>query len=307
MRSAPMVHILSVDQFFDSSITKALFARATELKLMARWQYPKPLAGKIIATLFYEPSTRTRLSFEAAVTLLGGQVITTESAGHFSSASKGETLEDTIRVVSGYADAIVLRHNEVGAAQRAAAVSSTPIINAGDGAGEHPTQALLDLFTIQESKGSVDGLNIGLVGDLKYGRTVHSLTRLLTLYECNIVGIAPEPLGLPAEYVSGKVRHVTAWDDVINQLDVIYMTRIQKERFASESDYEQHKDGFLLDAAVMRRAKHDAIIMHPLPRVGEIAPEVDSDPRALYFTQAKNGLFVRMALLELLLGGMQLC
>lgn len=298
-----MAHILSVDQFVDFHLIQRLFNRSAELKAMQRWQYPKPLAGKVIATLFYEPSTRTRLSFESATALLGGQIVSTESAGEFSSAAKGETLEDTIRVVSGYADAIVLRHPEIGAARRAAEVSGVPIINAGDGAGQHPTQALLDLFTIYQLKGQIDGLTIGMVGDLKNGRTVHSLTQLLIPYDVDIVGIAPTALAMPTNQAGHKVKPVEHWDDVIGDLDVIYMTRIQKERFVSVKEYKALKDSFVLDPNVMKRAKTSAIVMHPLPRVGEIDPEVDVDPRAVYFEQARNGLFVRMALLEQLIGG----
>ncbi|MGH9856519.1 MAG: aspartate carbamoyltransferase, partial [Acidobacteriota bacterium] len=220
------------------------------------------------------------------------------------SAAKGESLEDTIRTINGYADGIVLRHPALGAAETAAKVSDIPIINAGDGAGEHPTQALLDLFTIIEAKGKVNGLKIGLVGDLLNGRTIHSLIYLLGLYKPEIYCFAPEQLQLPDAYrqqlkadgVTFKTS--TKWNHLVSELDVIYITRVQKERFETLEEYEKVKDSLIFDEKILKKAKKDAVIMHPLPRVNEISSEVDSDPRAIYFEQARNGLFVRMALLD---------
>ena len=305
--SSPLRHITSVKQFQDKELLSEIFSIASEYKKLDPKQYPKVLSGKIVATVFYEPSTRTRLSFEAATARLGGEIISTENAGQFSSAAKGETLEDSIKTLNGYADAIVLRHPEIGAAERSADVSAKPIVNAGDGAGEHPTQALLDLFTIIEAKGKVDGLKIGLVGDLLNGRTIHSLVQLLSMYKVELYCIAPKQLQLPQKYQDqltqdGIACHVCDNWEEINKLDVIYVTRVQKERFKTEKEYKAVKDSFILNADVMKKAKKDAIIMHPLPRVNEISTDVDNDLRALYFEQAHNGLFVRMALLTKLLG-----
>jgi aspartate carbamoyltransferase len=294
-----MNHIVSIKQFEDTKILAELFKHAAQLKALKPADYPKPLADKVVATLFYEPSTRTRLSFEAAATRLGAGLVSTENAGQFSSAAKGETLEDTIRTINGYADAIVLRHPMLGAAQVASKYSQVPIINAGDGAGEHPTQALLDLFTIIEAKKSVNGLKIGLVGDLLNGRTIHSLIHLLSLYKAQIFCIAPDELQLPKDYQKelNGVEMLDGWDDVLPKLDVLYITRIQKERFENLEDYQKVKNSFIFGPAELERLNKQAIIMHPLPRVNEIDPQVDADPRALYFEQARNGLFVRMALL----------
>lgn len=299
-----MKHVISVKQFQDKSLLEDLFESAAKFQSLKPSNYPKVLENKIVATLFYEPSTRTRLSFESAVQRLDGMIISTESAGQFSSAAKGETIEDTIRIIMGYADAIVIRHPERGSAEQAAACSTVPIINAGDGTGEHPTQALLDLYTIQKSKGKVDGLKIGLVGDLVYGRTIHSLIQLLKLYNVTLYFIAPDVLQLPDEYQKLlRAADITFelmpnWNKVIDQVDVLYMTRIQKERFKSEKDYDAVKNSFILSKADLEKLRAEAVILHPLPRVIEIPPEVDSDPRALYFEQAKNGLYLRMALLE---------
>ncbi len=297
--------VTRVAQFQNKDIINGLFEVANEFKNSS--DHPESLHGKVVATLFYEPSTRTRLSFEAATERLHGKIISTENAGQFSSAAKGETLEDTIKTICGYADAIVLRHPEIGAAERAVEVASVPIINAGDGAGEHPTQALLDLFTIREEKPEIDGLKIGLVGDLLNGRTIHSLVQLLSMYDVELFFIAPEQLQLPEKYkarlreIGIKYTDCDSWDNTIEKLDVIYVTRVQKERFESEEDYIKIKDSFILDTTIMRQAKQDSIVMHPLPRVNEIALEVDADPRAKYFEQAHNGLYVRMALLQMLL------
>jgi aspartate carbamoyltransferase catalytic subunit len=263
------------------------------------------LAGKLAATLFLEPSTRTRLSFEAAMLRLGGQVISVAD-GHSSSATKGESLEDTVRIVSGYADAIILRHPEAGSAGRAAAVSPIPIVNAGDGAGEHPTQALLDLFTIREEVGRLDHLRIVVAGDLRYGRTVHSLSLLLSLFSANQLVLVPAAgLELPDDIYKKltdagvKLRQETSLQRAVNGADVLYQTRIQKERLPSGAV----PNGLVVDRSVMARLPRNAIVMHPLPRVGEIDPAVDEDPRAAYFRQAANGLYTRMAVLEWVLAG----
>ncbi len=241
---------------------------------------------------------------------LGGDVLTTENAAQFSTAVKGETLEDSLRIMCGYADAIVLRHPEKGASTRAASVSRVPVINAGDGAGEHPTQALLDLFTIQKARDTIEGTHIAFVGDLRYGRTVHSLLTLLALYKnISVTLVAPEVLALPEEYrarldAAGiKTVSYDRLEDALAQADVLYMTRIQKERFEEPATYETLKDLFVLTLARAEEMKPNAIILHPLPRNNEIAPEVDSNIRAHYFTQAQNGLYLRMALLEQVLVG----
>lgn len=301
-----MKHVVSIKQFLDTSLLDELFASADRFASINDGQYPIALNNKVIAHLFYEPSTRTRFSFETATLRLGGKIISTENGSEFSSASKGETLEDTIRTVNCYADGIVIRHPEIGSAKRAATVSQVPVINAGDGGGEHPTQALLDLYTISRAKGSLDGLNIGLVGDLKYGRTIHSLIHLLGLYNATVTFVAPTAIQIPQEYLDElkakgtKVNVVSDWKDIIGNLDVIYMTRIQKERFADVQEYEQLKHSFELNKKVMQQVKKDAIVMHPLPRVTEISPEIDEDSRCIYFDQARNGMFVRMALLNML-------
>jgi aspartate carbamoyltransferase catalytic subunit len=299
-----MKHVLSVKQFTDKALLHDLFESAAQFQALAPAEYPKPLRHLTLATIFYEPSTRTRLSFETAIQKLGGQLITTENAGEFSSTMKGESLEDTIRAINAYADGIILRHPEAGSAERAAKVSNAPIINAGDGASEHPTQALLDVYSIQKAQGKINGLKIGLVGDLLYGRTVHSLIPLLSLYNVEFYLIAPKSLQMPKEYLdqldkqSVPYTMLDSWQDVIGSVDIIYMTRIQKERFKSVEEYQALKDSFILTMDDVRQMKQDAAILHPLPRVNEIAPAVDDDRRARYFEQVKNGLFLRMALLN---------
>jgi aspartate carbamoyltransferase catalytic subunit len=264
----------------------------------------------VIATLFYEPSTRTRLSFETAGLRLGANVISTENAREFSSASKGETLEDTIRVVGSYADAIVLRHFETGAAEVAGRVSPVPVVNAGDGAGQHPTQAMLDLYTIQREIGNIDGLSIAFVGDLLYGRTVHSLTYLLTKFKIKkIYFVAPKEVGMRKDILVYLRKKRVVFEEredalgILSKVDVVYQTRIQKERFGDRADvYAQVSGKYILDKKWMAKMKKKSVVLHPLPRVGEIDPEVDSDPRAGYFRQVKNGLYVRMALLKFVFG-----
>lgn len=304
------MHILSTKQFLERSALEEIFAEAAELEKQDATGTLKPLlTGKILATVFYEPSTRTRFSFETAMLKLGGQVITTENAAQFSSAVKGETLTDSIKVISGYADAIVLRHPQEGAAQAAAEVSAVPILNAGDGTGEHPTQALLDIYTIQKELGGLDGIEVALVGDLKNGRTVHSLLHLLAMYQnVKVRLIAPEALALPEEYKELLRQKNVSFEEgsdmaAASEADVVYVTRIQKERFKDPAEYERLKDSFVLDTAALSLLKEKAIIMHPLPRVNEIAPDVDQDPRAAYFRQAKNGLYIRMALLQKVFSG----
>jgi aspartate carbamoyltransferase len=286
------VDILSVNQF-DLNFINDIFARATF------WSYEnfnhKPLDGKILANLFYEPSTRTSSSFFSAMTKLGGSVIPINEV-KYSSVAKGENLEDTVRTLECYSDVIVLRHSEVGSARRAADFCSIPIINAGDGIGEHPTQALLDLYTINKELGGINGANIVMVGDLLHGRTVHSLVKLLRLYDVKISFVAPPPLQIPDEYIlEGETKHDNLLE-VINTADVVYMTRVQAERLNEEHskinyDYAINKRHMLL-------AKDSMILMHPLPRVTEIPAFIDDDKRACYFRQMKNGLYIRMALLE---------
>ncbi len=299
-----MEHVLSVQQFANKALLDKLFASAAKMQALDPTKYPKILKHLTLATVFYEPSTRTRLSFETAIQNLGGQLITTENAAQFSSAIKGETLEDTIKVINAYADGIVLRHPETGAAKRAAAVSGVPIINAGDGIGEHPTQGLLDTYTVQRAKVKIDGLKIGFAGDLLYGRTLHSALQLLALYDVEFYFLSPQSLGLPEKYLKElDKRDVTYrilhdWGKALTEVDVLYMTRVQKERFKSAGDYQEVKDDFILTPTLVKKMKKDAIILHPLPRVNEIPPEIDDDPRAQYFQQVRNGLFLRMALLE---------
>lgn len=297
-------HVSSIKQLCDKKLLDDLFERAARFEKLSPDQYPQTLKNKIIASLFFEPSTRTRFSFETAVYRLGGNVITVENGSVSSSAVKGETIEDTIRTINGYADGVIMRHPADGAASKAAAVSAIPFINAGEGAGEHPTQALLDLYTIQRAKGKIDGLKIALVGDLLYGRTVHSLIYLLSIYDVELFLVAPPALKVPAHYKNHlrennvKTLEAESWDSVIDKVDVLYMTRVQKERFKTAKDYKKYKDSFILDNSSLKKLNNKAAILHPLPRVNEIASEIDTDPRALYFEQVKNGLFVRMALLD---------
>ncbi len=271
-------------------------------------KYAHACEGKKLATIFYEPSTRTRLSFEAAMLNLGGNVLGFSSAAS-SSASKGESVSDTIRMISCFADICAMRHPKEGAPMVASAVSSIPVINAGDGGHQHPSQTLTDLLTIRSLKGRLDHFTIGLCGDLKFGRTVHSLVRALARYEgVNFIFISPEELKMPS-YIKEEVleangilyREVERIEDVMPDLDVLYMTRVQRERFFNEEDYVRLKDFYILNNQKMELAKDDMIVMHPLPRVNEIAVEVDKDPRAAYFRQVQYGVYVRMALILTLL------
>jgi aspartate carbamoyltransferase catalytic subunit len=303
-------HVLSNKQFEDPELLEYLFVSAEQLERDdAARMLDTPLRGRILATIFYEPSTRTRFSFEAAMQKLGGGLLTQENASDNSSAAKGETIADTIRVVGNYADAIVIRHPQEGTAGEAAAISQVPIINAGDGAGQHPTQALLDLYTIRRETGRLDRLRVVIIGDLKYGRTIHSLLPLLTLSpDVTVDLISPESLRLPEIYAEEmrlrgvKFTQRDSLDGVLETADVVYVTRVQRERFATQEAYDAVKDIFRIDAAAAARMKEHAIIMHALPRVNEISPDVDRDSRAAYFRQTKNGLYVRMALLKYLLG-----
>ncbi|PHU35877.1 aspartate carbamoyltransferase [Pseudobutyrivibrio ruminis] len=271
-------------------------------------KYSEKCHGKKLATCFYEPSTRTRLSFEAAMLNLGGSVLGFSSADS-SSAAKGESVSDTIRVISSYADICAMRHPKEGAPLVASSRSLIPVINAGDGGHQHPTQTLTDLFTIRSLRGEIKDLTIGLCGDLKFGRTVHSLINALVRYPgIKFVLISPEELRVP-EYIREDVlekngyeyKEVDTLDDVMGELDILYMTRVQRERFFNEEDYIRLKDFFILTPEKMNLAKKDMMVLHPLPRVNEIAVDVDDDPRAMYFTQAKYGVFIRMALILTLL------
>jgi len=301
-------HVIEAQQF-DLPMINHLFEVAAEMEKLVASGGTEEYRSRLMATLFYEPSTRTRFSFEAAMHRLGGRVISTENAAEFSSVAKGETLEDTIRIMNGYVDVIVLRHNEVGAAKRASAVSRVPIINAGDGMGQHPTQALLDLYTIHKEIGSVDGLKIAMVGDLAQGRTVRSLTYLLSKFnDTRMYFVAPPLLKMKADILEhlqergSWFAEETTLDRVLPEVDVVYQTRVQKERFGDRiADYESCRGIYIINQDSLRLMKSNAIIMHPLPRLEEITMEVDQDRRAAYFRQAQNGLFVRMALLKELL------
>ncbi|MBK9052293.1 MAG: aspartate carbamoyltransferase [Chloroflexi bacterium] len=300
--------VLSVSQFSTDTL-EYIFARAHEMRQMVqRVGAVDLLKGYILTCLFYEPSTRTSASFIAAMERLGGSVIPITQGVQFSSVSKGETLPDTIRTLEQYSDVIVLRHPELGSAKVAADYANIPVINAGDGPGEHPTQALLDMFTIKEELGTLDGLKVAMVGDLRYGRTVHSLTKLLLHYNVSLRFVSPEMLRLPLTIMNEvkdagvDVRETHDVADVIQNADVLYVTRVQKERFSDLAQYEEVKNLYEITTDLMTKAKKKMIIMHPLPRVGEIHYNVDSDARAAYFRQVQNGMYVRMALLAAVLG-----
>ena len=300
-------HILSVKQFSRDDL-EYVFAVAADMRTMVqRVGTFDLLKGKVLANLFYEPSTRTSSSFIAAIERLGGSAIPINEV-RYSSVSKGESLPDTVRTLECYSDVIVLRHPDTGAAATAAKYCRKPIINAGDGAGEHPTQALLDLFTIHEELGRIDGLTVTMVGDLKYGRTVHSLARLLALYNVRLNYVSPEILRMPAALIEelrarGMPQNEQSdLEAVLAESDVLYVTRVQKERFEDESIYDSVKGSYVISPDTLSRAKKQMIVMHPLPRVGEISMEVDDDPRAAYFRQMEYGLYVRMALLAMVLG-----
>jgi aspartate carbamoyltransferase catalytic subunit len=300
-----MLHqLVSTQQFTKQSEIEEILNLAEKLVPYATGEkYINLLADKIIALLFYEPSTRTKLSFQSAALRLGAKVIT-ETDIHSSSLAKGESLADTIRMVEGYSDLIIMRHPEKGSAQQAIEVTNKPFINAGDGHGQHPTQALLDLYTIKQEQRKINNCKIALVGDLKYGRTVHSLVHLLKFYKVELVFVSPTELQMPKEIceilTKEGVKYSTAEDfqSVINEVDVVYMTRVQKERFDNQSQYEALKDSYILTSDMLKRTKDNLVILHPLPRISEIAASVDSLPKAAYFRQVANGVPIRMALLS---------
>jgi aspartate carbamoyltransferase catalytic subunit len=307
-------HVLKTQSFtkdflFGDGKFEGIFRSAVEMRNIAKSGGSDILKGKIVATWFAEESTRTRLSFESAAFRLGADVISSTNARQFSSAAKGEILEDTIKVLQHYSDCIVIRYHEEGGAAKAAHFSNVPIINAGDGSGQHPTQSLLDLFTIYDELGQIDGLNVALVGDLKHGRTVHSLAYLLGKFDnVKLYFISPEALKVPKNITDYLDKHGVDWveydslDGVVSYIDVLYQTRIQKERFASLEDYEKSKGNLCITRDVANCMRMDSIILHPLPRVDEIRYSVDDNHRAKYFVQAENGLYTRMALLKYLLG-----
>ena len=268
---------------------------------------PNLLEGKVVATLFFEPSTRTRLSFESAINRLGGKVVGFTDASS-SSVTKGESLNDTIRTVSNYCDLIVMRHPVEGSARFASEIAKVPVINAGDGANQHPTQTLLDLFSIRKTQGTLDNLNIFMVGDLKYGRTVHSLMMAMARWKTTFNFISPEELKMPDEYklylenIGLKYYEHVDFTDIISKADIIYMTRVQKERFSDPIEYEKVKNIYVLRNSMLKNTKPNMKILHPLPRVNEISSDVDKNPKAYYFEQALNGVFTRQAILCSLLG-----
>ena len=299
--------IITVKQFSIKDL-KYIFEVAHEMReMVGRVGTFDLLKGKILTNLFYEPSTRTASSFTAAMERLGGSVIPINEV-KYSSVAKGESLPDTIRSLECYSDVIVLRHPEIGASELAAQYARKPIINAGDGIGEHPTQALLDLFTIFEEKGKVDGITVTMLGDLKYGRTVHSLSRLLSLYDGKLNLVSPEILRLPREIITEledqgiPYKEYTLLEKALPETDVLYVTRVQKERFEDPQEYEKVKGTYIITPETLTKAKKDLVLMHPLPRVGEISMDLDDDPRAAYFRQMEYGMYVRMALLAMVLG-----
>jgi len=298
-----LYHVLSAEQFTKEELDE-IFKLATKIKKNPK-KYANKLNGKVVAVMFFEPSTRTRLSFQTAALRLGAKVIATENAADNSSSKKGETIEDTVRILQGYADAIVMRHVKEDAATRAASVAKVPILNAGAGKGEHPTQSLLDMYTIKEKRGNLDGVKVAILGDLVYGRTIHSLLKLLSLYEnVEVYGLSKEAFALPQEYIDMLKLHNIEYkickdfDDIPTDVDVLYHTRIQSERF--EGDFG--KEEFIINKEVLDKFSKDTIVLHPLPRVNEISTDIDDDPRAMFFEQAHNGLYIRMALLLKALG-----
>jgi aspartate carbamoyltransferase len=299
--------VLRADQFSKSEIALIVEIAREYEQALAAGRVLEVMKGQVLSTLFYEPSTRTRLSFEAAMLRLGGTVISVAEAKS-SSAAKGESLYDTMKTVEGYADVIVLRHPQIGAAEEAAAATYRPVLNAGDGAGQHPTQSLLDYYTIEKERGTVEGLTVTLAGDLKHGRTVHSLAELLSSYDVRFVFASPAALRMPVDIVTRlKARGVSVTEteslaDAIRTSDVLYMTRIQRERFEDPTEYDRLKDAYVLTRSMVAGAKDGLTVMHPLPRVNEIAIDVDDYAGAAYFRQAANGLAIRMALLALVTG-----
>lgn len=298
-----MKHVLTAKQYNRESLEE-LFQLTDDIKANPK-KYSQKLNGKIVALMFYEPSTRTRMSFQTAVLKLGGQVIVTENASSNSSVKKGETLQDTVKILQGYADAIVIRHSSDTMPEEAASVAKVPILNAGAGKGEHPTQALLDLYTIREHRGKLDATKVAVLGDLLNGRTIHSLLRLISLYDnVEVYGLSKECFSLPQEYIDMlKERGImykkcNSFDDIPNDVDILYHTRIQSERFEGDLDKEE----YIINKEVLDKFSDHTIVMHPLPRVDEISTDIDDDPRAMYFHQAQNGLYIRMGLFVQVLG-----
>lgn len=295
--------LVSIDDFSKREIIKILDLAEEFEKQPVR----KMLEGKVIATLFFEPSTRTRLSFESAINRLGGKIVGFSDSSS-SSVTKGETLHDTIKMVSSYSDLIVIRHPVEGSARFASEVASVPVINAGDGANQHPTQTILDLYSIRKTQGTLDNLNIFMVGDLKYGRTVHSLMMAMSRWNATFNFISPEELKMPDEYklylenIGLRYYEHSDFSDIILKADIIYMTRVQKERFSDPIEYEKVKNVYVLKNAMLKNTKTNMRILHPLPRVNEIHTDVDTNPKAYYFEQALNGVFTRQAILCTLLG-----
>ncbi|MDA7555592.1 aspartate carbamoyltransferase [Euryarchaeota archaeon] len=296
-----MGDLITMDDLTNEEIIQILDAANTLLPVARGEAYLPLLQGKVLGNLFFENSTRTRMSFETAMKRLGGEVLNLSTIG--SSVAKGETLYDTMQMVNGYSDIAVIRHPRQGAAQYSADAVNIPILNAGDGAGNHPTQTMLDLFTIREAHGSLEGLNVMMVGDLRYGRTTHSLSHALVRFGAKLTLVSPKSLKMPIEIVSDLKSHgadINETEEMISSIssaDVIYMTRIQKERFPDEDEYNKVADVYKLDASALVEAKNEMIIMHPLPRVNELHPNVDSTEHAKYFQQAFNGVPTRMALL----------
>jgi aspartate carbamoyltransferase catalytic subunit len=299
--------VLSTSGFVREDVEGIMEVATKFLPVARKEQTSDLLNGKVLAALFYEPSTRTRLSFEAAMIRLGGRVITVVGVDS-SSLSKGETLADTGKMIAGYADVIAMRHAQKGSVAEIAAAADIPVINGGDGPGEHPTQALLDVFTILQERGKIDGLTIALVGDLLNGRTVHSLSYLLSLFKVNLILVSPEKLKMPAfitDILKEKGVNFTeteSLEDALKTAQVVYSTRVQKERFTDLAEYEKYKHYYILTRELIEKYNKDLTIMHPLPRVGEITEDVDALPGAAYFRQARNGVAVRMALLAMVLG-----
>lgn len=292
-----MKHVLSAEQY-DRTSLEQLFELTDDIKKNPA-KYNKKLDGKIVAVMFYEPSTRTRMSFQTAILRLGGQYIATENAASNSSGKKGETLQDTVKILQGYADAIVIRHSSDTWPEEAATIATVPIINGGAGKGEHPTQALLDLYTIREHRKSLDGVKVAILGDLLNGRTIHSLLKLVSLYEnVQVYGLSKECFALPQKYIDLlasrgiEYKKCNSFHDIPKDVDVMYHTRIQSERF--EGDFGREE--FIINKEILSQFSEHTIVLHPLPRNEEISEDIDDDPRAMYFTQAVNGLYVRMGL-----------
>lgn len=292
-----MKHVLSAEQY-DRESLEQLFELTDDIKKNPA-KYAKKLDGKIVAVMFYEPSTRTRMSFQTAILRLGGQYIATENAASNSSGKKGETLQDTVKILQGYADAIVIRHSSDTWPEEAATIATVPIINGGAGKGEHPTQALLDLYTIREHRKSLDGVKVSILGDLLNGRTIHSLLKLVSLYEnVEVYGLSKDCFALPQKYIDMlasrgiQYKKCNNFNDIPTDVDVMYHTRIQSERF--EGDFGREE--FIINQEILNKFSDHTIVLHPLPRNEEISEDIDNDPRAMYFTQAVNGLYVRMGL-----------